>query len=105
MVADAGGRWRPAPAYDLPTSQPYGGTTLALCVGGKNGGNIGCCTYVELGREPGLPASLAARAVLETANAFDTWIAELDELPVDGGLVRKLTRVVRRRQRLRTDSL
>jgi hypothetical protein len=30
VLADEAGRWRPAPAHDLPSSSPYGDTTLTL---------------------------------------------------------------------------
>jgi hypothetical protein len=32
------GEWSPAPAYDVPRSQPYGDTTMALSLGGGIGG-------------------------------------------------------------------
>ena len=100
IVADASGRWRPSPAFDLPTSQPYGDHTLALRVGGKNDGNITGDRYVELGLRLGLNERSAARAVRETAQAVDGWVDELVELPFDPGGVRKLSKVIRRRQGL-----
>ncbi|NYG59055.1 serine/threonine-protein kinase HipA [Nocardioides daedukensis] len=100
VLADGSGRWAPSPAYDLPTSQPYGDNTLALRVAGKNDGNITGARYVELGQALGLPDRAARRAVRETALAVDGWIDELDELPFDAGVVRKLRRVISRRRSL-----
>jgi serine/threonine-protein kinase HipA len=100
IVADRSGRWAPSPAYDLPSSYPYGDTTLALRVGGKNDGNITGARYVDLGRALGLTDRAATRAVRETAEAVDDWIDEVAELPFDPGVLRTLTRVISRRQRL-----
>ena len=100
ILADRSGRWAPSPAYDLPSSYPYGDSTLALRVAGKNDGNITGRRYVELGKTLGLTDRAARRAVRETADAVDGWIDEVDELPFDIAVLRKLKRVITRRQRL-----
>ncbi|MGH8960008.1 MAG: type II toxin-antitoxin system HipA family toxin [Jatrophihabitantaceae bacterium] len=38
------GEWRVSPAYDLPSSQPYGDTTMALSIGGRSGASSGHAT-------------------------------------------------------------
>lgn len=103
VLSDAAGRWGPAPAYDLPSSQPYGDNTLALTVAGKRDGNIVGRRFVELGLSLGLNERAARRAVLETAAAVDAWIDEVKELPFDPGVVKKLKRVIARRQALLND--
>jgi serine/threonine-protein kinase HipA len=103
ILADRSGRWAPSPAYDLPSSHPYGDNTLALRVTGKNDGNITGARYVELGRTFGLTDRAARRAVRETADAVEGWIDEVDELPFDIGVRRKLKRVIVRRRGLLLD--
>lgn len=104
VLADAAGRWAPAPAYDLPSSQPYGDHTLALSVGGRRDGNLTGRRFVALGESIGLTARAARRAVTETADAVDGWIDELDQLPFDPATLRKLARVITRRQSLLRDA-
>lgn len=100
ILADRSGRWAPAPAYDVPSSYPYGDSTLALRVASRNDGNITGARYVELGQTVGLTVRAARRAVRETADAVEFWIDDVDELPFDSGVLRKLKRVIKRRQRL-----
>lgn len=100
VVADAGGRFGPAPAYDLPSSYPYGDTTLALSVDGVRDGNLTGARFRALGAALGLPEKAAARAVVETAQAADGWLDEVDGLPFDQGVNSKLKRVIAHRQRL-----
>ncbi|WP_291382191.1 HipA domain-containing protein [Demequina sp.] len=100
IVQDQTGRWQPAPAYDLPSSQPYGDTTLALSLNGRRDGNISGAHFVALAERLGV-RSRAARAVLgRVADSADAWIGELDALPFERGIVHKLARVVRHRQEL-----
>jgi len=100
VLADAQGRFGPAPAYDLPSSYPYGDTTLALSVDGARDGNLTGARFRALGAALGLPERAAARAVTETAQAADAWLDEIDDLPFDPGINRKLKRVIQYRQRL-----
>lgn len=39
VLQDEAGEWRPSPAYDVPSSQPYGDTTMALPIGGRSWGD------------------------------------------------------------------
>lgn len=100
ILQDAHGRWVPAPAYDLPSSQPYGDSTLALSVDGRKDGNITGSRYVALGEALGLRTTAARKAVDLVAEAADEWIDDLDDLPFDTGRITKLRRVIRRRQSL-----
>jgi serine/threonine-protein kinase HipA len=100
VLADDQGRFAPAPAYDLPSSCPYGDTTLALSVDGRRDGNLTGARFLSLGRSLGLPERAARRAVQETAQAADGWIDEVAGLPFDSRITRKLRRVIQHRQRL-----
>ena len=98
VLQDRTGRWAPAPAYDVPSSQPYGDHTMALTVGGKRDGNIPRGHWVALGMRLGLPERAAQRTVDRVATAVDAWIGDLEALPFDRGRITKLTKVVRSRQ-------
>jgi len=92
------GEWRVSPAYDVPTSQPYGDTTLAMPVNGRRS-DAGAADVVALGAAIGLPEA-ASRRVLRTAvERVDAWLPLLDALPYDTGRRRELVRVIRQRQR------
>ena len=98
VLQDRTGRWAPAPAYDVPSSQPYGDNTMALAVGGKRDVNIARARWVALGVELGLPERAAQRTIDGVATAVDRWIDDLDALPFDPGRIAKLAKVVRSRQ-------
>lgn len=103
VLADDQGRFAPAPAYDLPSSYPYGDTTLALSVDGRRDGNLTGARFLSLGRSLGLPERAARRAVHETARAADGWLDEVAGLPFGSGITGKLRRVIQHRQRLLLD--
>lgn len=98
IVQDGGGRWRPSPAYDLPSSQPYGDTTMALPIGGRTDGNISGAAFVALAEGLGVRPRAARSIIDRIADSADAWIDALDDLPFDRGIVQKLARVVRHRQ-------
>jgi serine/threonine-protein kinase HipA len=100
VLQDASGRWQPSPAYDLPSSLPYGDTTMALSVGGRRDANIPGGHYVALGEHLGVRAR-AARAVMDrVAGSADMWLDSLADLPFDKGSITKLKRVIRNRQKM-----
>lgn len=100
VMRDPSGRWQPTPAYDVPTSQPYGDQTLALSVDGRRDGNITGSRFVALGEAIGLRPRAAAAVVRRIAKAADEWIDEIEALPFDPGTRNKLKRVIATRQRL-----
>jgi cytochrome c-type biogenesis protein CcmH/NrfG len=56
---------------------------------------------LALGAELGLPPAAGRRVLRRAADAVDTWLPLLDDLPYDVGRRRKLERViVQRRRRL-----
>lgn len=65
---------------------------------GRRDGNITGHRFVALGEALGLNQRAARRAVVETAAAVEVWIDELDQLPFDTGVVRKLRRVIAHRR-------
>jgi serine/threonine-protein kinase HipA len=101
VLQDPSGEWRPSPAYDLPSSQPYGDTTMALSLGGRRSGDYGGRDFVALGSALSLPEKATRKLLKDQAERVDAWLPLLEELPFDTGKVHKLGRVVRyRRDRL-----
>lgn len=101
VLQDPSGEWRPSPAYDLPSSQPYGDTTMALSLGGRRSGDYVGRDFVALGSALSLPEKATRKLVKDQAERVDAWLPLLEELPFDTGKVHKLGRVVRsRRERL-----
>lgn len=100
VMRDPTGRWQPTPAYDVPSSQPYGDNTLALAVDGRRDGNITGARFIALGEAIGLRPRAARSTVHRTAHAADKWHDEVDELPFDPGKRKKLKRIIENRQRL-----
>jgi serine/threonine-protein kinase HipA len=100
ILQDQHGRWGPSPAYDLPSSQPYGDNTLALAVAGKRDGNVPGNRFVALGTGLGLPERAARRVVATIADAVDGWLPGLGGFPFDSARIKKLNSVVTRRQNM-----
>jgi len=91
------GEWRVSPAYDVPSSYPYGDTTLAMPVNSRRN-DIGGKDLLALAHELGLPERAALRVVREAVDRVDAWLPLLDGLPYDSGRIAKLIRVVRQRR-------
>lgn len=95
------GEWRVCPAYDLPSSYPYGDTTMALSVNGRNRENIRRADFLALGIAVNLRKRAVERVLDDLCDAVPLWIGELDQLPFDRGRIRKLRRAIEyRRDRL-----
>lgn len=92
------GEWQVTPAYDLPSTRPYGDTTMALRMGGRNDGLTGRA-LIEFAARVGLAERAARKVVDELCDAADTWIPRLGELPFDARRVRDLERLVWHRRR------
>ena len=91
------GEWQVSPAYDVPTSQPYGDTTLAIPVNGRRS-DVGAADVLSLGREVGLPERATRRVLREATDRVTAWLPLLEELPYDSGKIQKLKRVVTQRR-------
>ncbi len=101
VLQDPSGEWLPSPAYDLPSSQSYGDTTMALSLGGRRSGDYEGRDFVALGSALGLPETATRKLVKSQAERVDAWLPLLEQLPFDPGEVHELGRVVRyRRDRL-----
>ncbi len=98
VMQDRSGRWQPSPSYDLPSSQPYGDTTMALTLGGSDTGAISGKRIVALGEFLGVRPRAAQSVVLRVADAVDLWIDGLGDLPFNQPTLHKLRRVVLNRQ-------
>lgn len=96
----ASGEWRVAPAYDLPSSHPYGDTTMALAINGRTREDIGRDDFVALGAEVGLTARIVERSLDELCERVDLWIDGVLDLPFDPWVVRKLQRAIEYRRGL-----
>jgi serine/threonine-protein kinase HipA len=102
VVRTVDGEWRAAPAYDVPTSHPYGDTTMALSIAGQRGGEYAAADLVGLGERIGVPERSTRRALAELTDRADLWLPKLDALPFDGRTIAKLRRLIdSRRARLR----
>ncbi|MCA8950905.1 MAG: HipA domain-containing protein [Planctomycetes bacterium] len=92
-----GDEWRVAPAYDLPSTQPYGDHTMALSVGGKDREDIGRADFVALGDACGVPPKATARVLDRLLAAQPRWLERLDELPFDARRIHRLRQACRYR--------
>lgn len=91
------GEWRVSPAYDVPTSQPYGDSTLAMPVNGRRS-DVGAADVQALASALGLPTSASRRVLRQATERAELWLPSLDALPYDAGRRRKLRRVVETRR-------
>lgn len=90
----------PAPIYDIPSTIPYGDTTMALSVQGRKD-NISAKIFKAFCEEMGLP-SRAAERVMELALSTTDGAVEriLDATQFNPRQVRDLRRILERRRRL-----
>jgi serine/threonine-protein kinase HipA len=89
-VLHNGTEWQVAPAYDLPSTQPYRDDTMALAIGGKQREDIGRAEFVALGNGCGVPEKAVARVLDELIAAAPVWLGDLDALPFDERRIHKL---------------
>lgn len=100
-ILAAGPEWRIAPAYDVPSSLPYGDTTMALPIGGRRD-DISRKALLGLADNLGVSAPAATRALDEMVKATEPVIALWEQgqaeftRPRQAGVLRQL----RRRRRL-----
>lgn len=75
------------PAYALPSSYPYGDTTMALSINGKDREDIGRADVLALAAYLGLPDRAATKVVEAVAASVDRWLPLLDSSGFDGRLI------------------
>lgn len=96
------GEWRVTPAYDIPSSHPYGDHTMALRLNGKTREDIGRADLLALAASVGLRERAAARSLDELCDRCDAWLGGVDDLPFDEHRNHKLRKAIEyRRARLR----
>ena len=97
-----GSEWRIAPAYDLPSTHPYGDMTMALSIEGKQREDIGRADFTALGEACGVAAKATERVLDQLVAKAPDWIDRLEQLPFDQRRVHKLRQACRYRvERLR----
>jgi serine/threonine-protein kinase HipA len=94
ILQELDGEWRVSPAYDTPTSYPYGDTTMALSINGRTGGDFGAADFITLGEKLGVRERAVRRLLADIAERSDLWRKDLHSLPFDGGKIKKLERVI-----------
>ncbi len=92
------GEWRVSPAYDVPSSQPYGDTTTAMPVNARRA-DVGVKDFLALGADLGIPPRAVIRVLRDLTDRIDLWLPNLGELPYDRDRITKLRRVVEQRRR------
>jgi serine/threonine-protein kinase HipA len=97
VLQGSDGEWAPTPAYDVPSSQPYGDSTLGLSVNSRTA-DPGGRDFMVLGRALGLPDRASGRVIAAQVDRVDSWLPLVDTLPFDLATRRKLVRVVRHRR-------
>lgn len=88
-----------APAYDLPSSYPYGDTTMALTLAGKNREDLGRADFLGFAAGLGVRDRAAGKVLDAVVDAVDGWVEGLAELPFDRHVTGKWQRAVRYRAR------
>jgi serine/threonine-protein kinase HipA len=99
VLQEQSGEWRVSPVYDVPCSQVYGDSTMAMSLGGRSGSEFSAHDFIALGTTLGVPERATRRALTELTDRADRWLPELDALPFDRGQVSKLRRVIQHRRR------
>ena len=101
VMREPDGEWRVTPAYDLPSSHPYGDTTMALTIDGRRQEDIGRDSFLALGSAVGLRSRAVERLLHDLCENAGAWIDHLDDLPFDEQRIHRLRRaVIYRRGRL-----
>ena len=91
------GEWRVSPAYDVPSTLPYGDSTLALAIEGKNDERLGRADFVAVGERVGVPPKATSSLLDELVQRSEIWLADLGELPFDQRTLHKLRRAIQYR--------
>lgn len=99
ILGTESGEWRISPAYDLPSSYPYGDRELALSIGGRRRENVTRSTFTEFGERLGLKPRAILRVIDELVERSALWIDDLDVLPYTAQHTRKLKRAIEYRRK------
>lgn len=91
------GEWRVTPAYDLPSSHPYGDVSMALPIQGRDREDIGRADFVALGETSGVRPKATERVLDRLLDAMPAWLERLDQLPFDARRIHRLRRACEHR--------
>jgi serine/threonine-protein kinase HipA len=83
-----------APAFDLPSSYPYGDATMAMTVAGKSREDIGRDDLMALASRWRLPDRAAAKVLDEVVDHVDVWSPSLDDSGFPQRVVHKWRRAI-----------
>jgi serine/threonine-protein kinase HipA len=76
LLSTPDGEWRISPAYDLPSTVPYGDLSLALSIGGKKRGHSRR-SLIDFGVRVGLSEKLATKVLDATLESTSNILEEL----------------------------
>ena len=93
-----GGLVQPTPAYDLPSSYPYGDLTLALPINGRTREDVGRLDLLRMAGDLGVPERAAAKVVDDVVARADLWLPRLPESDFDDRTLHKWRRAVEYRR-------
>lgn len=100
VLAEPSGEWRISPAYDLPSTVPYGDPGMALSLGGRTTG-LSRRALLAFGVAAGIPARAAetalGQALAATAGVVDD--VQSGVIPFPPAAAKKCAATLRRRRR------
>jgi len=96
-VYEREGEWHVTPAYDLPSTHPYGDTTMALTIGGKDREDIGRQDFLTCGQHCGVSQKATIRLLDTLLSHMPAWLDRLEDLPYDSRQIHKLRQACRYR--------
>ena len=78
VLQQADREWFVSPAYDVPSSQPYGDSTLAMPVNGRRS-DVGAVDVLALGSTLGLPDAVGRQVLRRAVEQVDRPLPLLDD--------------------------
>ena len=88
------GEWKVTPAYDIPTSYPYGDHSMALDIGNKRDQRIGRADLVALGGVVGVKPRAVDAICDELIETSPQWRDLVREIPFDERTTHKLLKAL-----------
>lgn len=105
LARDDGG-FHAAPAFDLPSSYPYGDVTMALTINGRDREDITRAHLLAFAAAVDVPVRAAAAVMDGLVDRCTLWIDGLEELPFDSRTIQRWQRALRyRRDRVAAPTL
>jgi serine/threonine-protein kinase HipA len=100
VLCEPDGEWKVAPAYDLPSTVPYGDKSLALSVAGRTTG-ISRRHFLEFAKAVGLPEPAAIRIIDQVLTGTENVIGDLENgvIPFSAQAIRATVKELRYRRR------